>query len=120
MLQTSITRFVRHYVERNRGIRNSVIDRGRNALVLQREQREYCLNRTSGRKSVTDHGFVRRDWQALHAVPEYGRATEILHLVIFGGASAMRVNVVDITGSKPGVADRVCYTSDDRLAIGAR
>src|SRR5215467_3582014 len=69
---------------------------------------------------MTDHGFVGGNWQALHTVSEYGRAIQIFHLVVFGRASAMRVNIVDIIRGKPGIANRVCYTSDDRLAIGAR
>src|SRR5262245_52013077 len=117
--QASITRLVRYHVERNRRIRNGVVDRRGNALVLQREQGEHRLDRTSGRKRVADHGFVGGDRQALHALSKYGRATQIFHLVIFGCAGAVRVDVVDIIWSKTGVVDRVCDASDDRLAVGA-
>src|SRR5664279_3302511 len=88
-----VARLVGHHIERDGRIRNVVIDGGRNALVLQREQRDHRLDRAGRRQRMTDHGFVGGDRHALHALAEHGGDAEILHLVVFRRAGAVRVDV---------------------------
>jgi hypothetical protein len=49
---TRVSRLVRHDVERDCRIRNIVVDRGRNALVFERQQGEYRLDDAGGGESM--------------------------------------------------------------------
>src|SRR5262249_20183839 len=68
-----LARGVRHDIERYGGIRDAVVDRRRQALVLQREQREYALDRAGGRQRVPDHRLVRGNRYRFRALAEYRR-----------------------------------------------
>src|SRR5262249_21890959 len=115
-----IARGVRHDIERYGRIGDVVVDRRRQTLMLQREQREYALNRAGRRQRVPDHRLIRGNRYRFRALAEHRRYAEIFHLVVLGRAGAMRVDVVDIIGSKPGVRDGVTDAADDGLAVGAR
>src|SRR5262249_2784732 len=115
-----IARGVRHDIERYGRIGDVVVDRRRQTLMLQREQREYALNRAGRRQRVPDHRLIRGNRYRFRALAEYRRYAEIFHLVVLGRAGAMRVDVVDIIGSKTGVRDGVTDAADDGLAVGAR
>src|SRR5262249_56269857 len=98
----------------------AVVDRRRQALVLQREQGEYALDRAGGRQRVPDHRLVRGNRYRFRALAEYRRYAETFHLVVLGRPGAVRVDVVDIVGGKTGVRDGVTDAADDGLAVGAR
>src|ERR1700682_4987672 len=53
-----VARDIWNHVERNRGIRHLVIDRGRNALILDGEECEHLLDRPRRGERVPDHRLV--------------------------------------------------------------
>src|SRR5262245_20252396 len=120
MAQICVARLIGHDVERNRRIWNGVIDCRGNALVLQRQKRKDGFDRSRRRKGMADHRFIRRDRQCFHALTKHGGASKVFHLVVFGSAGAMRVNVVYVVWRQTGVVDRVGYAANDRLAVRAR
>src|SRR5437762_3059307 len=79
---SSVARRIRHHVERDRGIRHSVVDGRGQALMLEREQAEHALDRARGRECVADHRLVRRHRQALRALAKHRRNREVLVLVV--------------------------------------
>src|SRR6516164_3498060 len=119
MTDLGIARGVRHDIERYGRVGDVVVDRRRQALMLEREQCEYGLDRAGRRQRVPDHRLVRGNRYRPRPLAEYRRYAEIFHLVVLGRSGAMRIDVVDIVGSKPGVRDGVTDAADDGLAVGA-
>src|SRR6185436_2089064 len=120
MADLGIAGGVRHDIERYRRIRDVVVDGGRQALMLQRQQCEHGLDRAGCRQRVPDHRLVRGNRNRFGPLSKHRRNAEIFHLVVLGGAGAMRVDVVDVLGQEPGILDGAADASDDRLAVGAR
>ena len=119
MAQARVARLVGHDIEWDRRIRNCVVDRRRNALILQCKQCKHGLHCPCCGKRVSDHGFVRRNGQCLYAFTENGRAAQILHFVIFGSAGSVCVDIIDVIRRKAGITDGIRDATDDRLSIGA-
>src|SRR5262245_42916539 len=115
-----VARHVGDDVERDRRIRDLVVDGRRQALMLQRQQREHRLDGARRRQCVADHRLVRGDRDRLGTLAEHARNAEALHLVVLGRAGAGRIDVVDVVGREAGVGDVVADAADDRLAVGTR
>src|SRR5262249_1893709 len=77
------------------------------------------LDRAGRRQRVPDHRLVRGNRYRPRPLAEYRRYAEIFHLVVLGGAGAMRVDVVDIVGGKLGVRDGVTDAPDDGFDVVA-
>src|SRR5262245_1302563 len=114
-----VARHVGNDIEPDGPIGDLVVDRRRQPLVFQRQQREHRLDRSGRRQGMPDHRLVGGHRDRHGPLAEHGRNAEILHLVVLGGAGAVRVHVVDVVGREAGVGDCVADAADDRLAVGA-
>ena len=94
-----------------------VIDGRRDTLIFERQQAEDRLHRASGRQGMSDHRFVGRDRNVADVLAEHCGDAQMLHLVVLGRRSAVRIDVVNVLGPDPGISQGVAHTSDDWLAI---
>src|SRR5262245_57459325 len=94
-----------------------MIDGRRNALAIEGEQREDRLDGARGRERMPDHRFVGRNRDILGLLAHHGGHCKAFHLVIFRGAGAVGVDIVDVVRFKTGIGDRVSEATDDWLAI---
>jgi hypothetical protein len=83
-----------------------VVDGRRDALVLQRQQREHRLDRAGRRQRVADHRLVGRDRQALGMRSPNTAETPRHSILSFSGVPVpCGVDVVDVVRREPGIGE---------------
>ncbi len=97
-----------------------VIDRRRNPLMLEREQREDRLDRAGGEMVWPTIDLFDDTGMFVGVLAEHRGGGQIFHLVVFRRRRAVRVDVIDLLGLHAGVGKRLPHAADRRLAVGAR